>query len=145
MSVTSNAGEVAKDFTKVFEAVSGELERAITAACIQVSADAKKNQQPHIDLGNLNKSIEYEVEEEGKTLVGTVGTNSEYAVFHEFGTGIYASNGQGRKDGWVYTNRKGETVFTRGSRPYPFLTPALESNRSLINRLLAAAVKEGTT
>ena len=119
MSVTSNAGEVSKDFTKVIEAVSGSLERAFIASCIAVSADAKKNQKPHIDTGLLNKSIEYEIEQEGNTLIGVIGTNTEYAAAHEFGT--------------------------VKSKAYPFLTPALESNRALINKLLASAVKEGTS
>ena len=38
-------------------------------------------------------------------------------LFNEFGTGIYASDGNGREDGWVYQIAPNEFRFTRGLPP----------------------------
>ena len=42
-------------------------------------------------------------------------------LFNELGTGIYASNGNGREDGWVYPLGNDEFRFTRGLPPKYFV------------------------
>lgn len=92
------------------------------------------------DTGRLKGSIENEVKQDGTTITGIVFTPVEYAPMQEFGTGLFAVNGDGRKTGWAYENPKtGETVWTRGNRPHPFMGPALRENRELI----LATLKEG--
>lgn len=91
------------------------------------------------DTGRLRGSIENKVEKVGNEIVGTVFTNVEYAPYQEYGTGLFATNGDGRKTPWVYENAKGEVVFTRGNRPHPFMGPALRENKSVILQFL----KEG--
>lgn len=81
-----------------------------------------------VDTSNLRGSISYVVDGEEKSV--TIGTPVEYAIYLEFGTGIYAENGQGRQTPWGYTNRYGETVFTWGTRPRRFLRRAFEDNLS---------------
>ena len=42
-------------------------------------------------------------------------------LFNELGTGIYASDGNGREDGWVYQIAPNEFRFTRGLPPKYFV------------------------
>ena len=46
--------------------------------------------------------------------------------FNELGTGIYADNGNGRKDGWVYPLGNGEFRFTMGLPPKYFVRDTRE-------------------
>lgn len=63
--------------------------------------------------GGYKSSIQHEVE--GDKL--TVYSDAAHAPYIEFGTGIYAENGKGRKDAWSYMDEYGEWHFTRGMRP----------------------------
>lgn len=83
--------------------------------------------------GNLRDSIDYKVDE--NELKGYVGTNTEYAVYLEFGTGEFAENGMGRKGGWVYRTPDGKFYFTYGQPPQPYLRPAFRKNKSRIEAL----------
>jgi HK97 gp10 family phage protein len=89
------------------------------------------------DTGRLIGSIENKVEVSGNEIVATVFTPVEYAPYQEFGTGLFAVNGDGRKTGWAYEDPKtGETIFTRGNRPHPFMGPALRENKDVIMQFL---------
>lgn len=77
------------------------------------------------DDGNLRKSIEVEYSKDGLRAKITVG--AEYGIYLEYGTGIYAVEGNGRKDPWVYWSDKlGRYVYTRGIHAQPFYNPAME-------------------
>lgn len=90
--------------------------------------------------GNLKGSIESTVDRTGSEIVATVYTPVEYAPYQEYGTGLFAVNGDGRKTGWAYEDElTGERIFTRGNRPHPFLAPALRENTDVVMRYL----KEG--
>ena len=65
---------------------------------------------------------------------GVVGSTIEYAPYVEVGTGIYSTQGGGRQGGWRYVDASGEGHFTMGSRPQPFLKPAMDTNLSAIMR-----------
>ena len=71
--------------------------------------------ESRIDTGAMRNSITHEVDK-GESKV-YVGTNNEYAVYHEYGTGIYADNGKGRKTPWFYVDSHGEGHFTHGMKP----------------------------
>ena len=65
---------------------------------------------------------------------------SEYGYYVHEGTGIYASNGLGRKTQWTYyynggKGRKGYRA-TRGQKPQPFLSKSLEKNKDKIIQIL---------
>lgn len=95
------------------------MKEQITAALEAIGADASSTAAEYvpIDTGNLKNSIAYAVDE--NTVY--VGTNVEYAVYHELGTGIYAEGGGGRQTPWVYTDRDGVSHVTRGVRARHFL------------------------
>lgn len=49
----------------------------------------------------------------------------KYAVYVEYGTGIYAKNGNGRQTPWTYFDGK-NFWRTHGQKPHPYFTPAVE-------------------
>ncbi len=103
-----------------------------------------------VDTERLRESIDFQVDREELSVM--IGTNVEYAAYVEFGTGEYAENGQGRTGGWFYVTDKpvvagwlkalGQTkdgkylYFTYGSKPQPYLRPALQENKDEIRRIL---------
>ena len=86
-----------------------------------------------VQTARLRNSIDHTVDED--ELIGYVGSNVEYAVYVEFGTGEFAENGQGRKGGWVYQDPSGEWFFTWGQEPQPYLRPAFRQNKGRIEAL----------
>jgi HK97 gp10 family phage protein len=117
-----------------------ELKKALGKACALVEGEARKNAPK--DNGELRRSIESKVEDNGGDLVGVVFTPLEYAPYVEFGTGLFAENGDGRKDvPWCYQDEKGEWHSTRGQHPHPFLRPALHENRENVLRILKGGLK----
>lgn len=103
-----------------------------------VEGDAK-NLCP-VDDGVLRNSITYEVDDEKQEC--SIGTNLEYAPYVHQGTGIYATNGDGRKTPWSYQDDEGNWHTTIGQKPQPFLTPALDQNREKIMELLRKTIRE---
>ena len=114
-----------------------DLEGPLTKACLLVENDAKKNCP--VDTGQLRQSITHEVE--GNT--GVIGTNVEYAPYVEYGTGIYAKDGNGRQTPWSYQDSKGNWHRTVGQHPQPFLEPALLENEEEILNLIEEEIKKG--
>ena len=117
-----------------------ELKKALGKACALVEGEARKNAPK--GNGELRRSIESRVEDNGGDLVGVVSTPLEYAPYVEFGTGLFAENGDGRQDvPWCYKDEKGEWHSTRGQKPQPYLRPALHDNRENILRILKGGLK----
>ena len=80
------------------------------------------------------------VEIVGDEVHGAVGNSLEYAIYHHQGTGIYASDGNGRKTPWVYEDPKtGEKIYTRGSKPNPYLKDTIDQEQSTISKLIGGA------
>lgn len=117
-----------------------ELKQAMGKACALVVGEAVKKIKK--GEGTLQRSLQYEVEGSGKDITGVVFTPLEYAPYVEYGTGLYAEDGNGRKDvPWCYQDDKGEWHSTRGQHPHPFLRPALHENRDNILRILKGGLK----
>lgn len=77
------------------------------------------------DDGNLKGSVEIEFSTDG--LSALLKINANYAIYVNYGTGIYAVGGNGRKTPWVYWSDKlGRFVFTRGQDPQNFWGPAID-------------------
>ena len=55
---------------------------------------------PRVDTGRLRNSVSHSVDETEPSVY--IGTNVEYGVYVEYGTGKYADNGQGRQSPWMY-------------------------------------------
>lgn len=84
-----------------------------------------------VDTGQLRNSITYKVTMvAGQGGYAEIGSNMSYAAYVELGTGIYADGG--RQGGWAYRDAEGNTHFTMGSKPHPYLKPAVNDNKDRI-------------
>lgn len=108
-----------------------ELTKAGTAGMMLIEAKIKKDAPK--ETGDYANSWNTRATTEGDTIVITTGTNKKAAgsdmplgVYLEYGTGIHAESGNGRKTPWAYINASGELVFTRGSQPHPHVRPAVD-------------------
>lgn len=111
------------------QGLNEKLSEALLKACLIVEAEAKKK-CPGGD-GQLRQSITHDVD--STALIGEVGTNVVYAPYVEIGTGIYSTQGNGRKTPWTYYSDKlGQFFTTIGQQAQPFLEPALNDNASKI-------------
>lgn len=137
-----------KDFlTSLDKAEKDIIERLyknVEKACILVKTEAQKNitVMGCVDEGLLRASMDYKVNVNTKNITGTIFNNNEYAPYVHQGTGIYASDGNGRKTPWKWY---GESVkwkgwhITQGQKPKPFFENAIEDNITKIENIL----KEG--
>ena len=110
-----------------------QMEQALNKACILVENQAKENCP--VDTGELRMSITHYVE--GDT--GVVGTNKQYAPYVEYGTGLFAKEGNGRQTPWSYQDDNGKWHTTIGQHPQPYLKRALDQQRATVIKL----IKEG--
>ena len=107
----------------------------VQKACALVERTAK--QKAPKDTGALRRSITSKVDRDGKDVVGIVYTPLEYAPYVEYGTGLFAEGGDGRKDvPWRYQADNGNFYISTGQKPQPYMRPALDENRAQILRLL---------
>lgn len=102
------------------------IQRALLKSCLIVENSAKI--ECPVDDGQLRNSITHRIEGDQ----GIVYTNVEYAPYVEYGTGLFAVAGNGRKTPWVYCDDEGNFHTTAGQRPQPYLLPALNNNRDKI-------------
>lgn len=127
MGVSVDSSEVIAQLGNISSNVLPDaIRKALEQSCLIVEGDAKA--KCPVDSGQLRQSINHKVEDNA----GWVSTNVEYAPYVEIGTGIYSSEGGGRQTPWVYQDAKGEWHRTSGSKPQPFMKPALEQNTSRI-------------
>lgn len=112
-----------------------KIQDSLSKATLLVEKEAKQNAPK--DTGALRRSITSKVE----GLEGTVFTPLEYAPYIEYGTGLFAEAGNGRKKvPWNYKDDEGNWHSTSGMKPQPFMRPALNSNREKIKKILKEGV-----
>lgn len=122
------------DKIKVCESV------AIDRGC-QIIENKAKELCP-VDDGILRASITHKVQESSVgTITGTVGTGVEYAPYVHQGTGLFAVNGDGRKEPWVYKDAKGQFHKTIGQKPQPFLLDASIGEMDAVIRQIREVMK----
>lgn len=127
----NNAAQIAANIKKAAEIdVPMALAKGLENACLIVEGSAKS--KAPVQTGALRSSISHKVSQ--GSMEGVVGSTIEYAPYVEVGTGIYSTQGGGRQGGWRYVDASGEGHFTMGSRPQPFLKPAMDTNLSAIMR-----------
>lgn len=113
-----------------------KLNEALQQACLLVERDAKI--LCPVGDGELRNSITHEIVDN----VGYVGSNCEYAPYVHQGTGIYAVNGDGRKEKWSYEDAEGNWHTTIGQHPNPFLDKAVAQNRDQIIEIFINEIQE---
>lgn len=95
----------------------------------EIEAQTKKNTR--VDTGKTKGSWEHIVDE--KKLEAQVGSRYMNAVWEEFGTGVHALNGNGRKDvPWFYKDQQGVWHRTKGKKPSRAFHNAYTSLKNVI-------------
>lgn len=114
----------------------------LEAVGIQCQSHAIKNLKSKMTTpgtGRLAGSITHEVDRNEECVV--IGTDVEYAIFNEYGTGIFASDGNGRKTPWLYVDDEGVGHKTRGMKPKHFLRDAVVDHLDEYQKILRAQLK----
>lgn len=137
MAEVENLDKVIAKLAKLVDETT--FKETMNKACIVVENQAKINAPAA--AGQLRNSITHEVD----GLNGYIGTNVSYAPYVEFGTGIFAAEGNGRQDRWSYQDAKGNWHSTIGQKPQPFLEPALEASKDKVFELFQEALKKGVS
>lgn len=96
MSIEVSSVTIKNNTSLVREALAGATNLALEA--IGFTAEKYAKEETPVDLGRLRNSMTHVVQDNSVY----IGTNVEYAPYVELGTGIYASDGNGRKGWWVY-------------------------------------------
>ena len=134
ISITDNSKAVT-------EAAHEQIRAALEAIGNQAVSHAKQNigAAGRVDTGALMNSMSHLVEDE----VCYVGTNQEYAIFNEIGTGIYTDGGGGRQTPWSYQDAKGEWHRTSGMTGIHFLKDAVGNNLSEFKSIAEQILRGG--
>jgi HK97 gp10 family phage protein len=123
----------------VVKKIEGNVAKALEKIGIYLDGEIVKNIDRYkaVDTGRLKGSIMHKVED----MAVYNGTNVDYAMYQEFGTGIYAENGQGRQAPWAYQTAEGGWIWTRGSKPRPFLRDAYRNGGARIREIASEEMR----
>lgn len=148
IKITDNSGEVMRAFKNqlqiALEAVGTQAEshakQVISDSLVYGKTDLTKygeKDNSRVDTGRLRNSVAHTVVQSEVY----IGTNLEYAPYHELGTGIYASQPGGRQTPWVYYDRKGKVHRTRGLYPIHFLKKAASEHTEEYKKIIEKIMK----
>lgn len=121
---------------EVYKELESACQRALEKCGLVAEGYAKK--LCPVDTGNLRNSITHTVADNGER-AAYVGTNSEYGVFVECGTGIYYPGG--RQTPWTYQDEKGNWHLTHGKRAKPYIKPAVADHAAQYTRIIEQELK----
>lgn len=79
----------------------------------------------------LRQSITHKVVA-GEVFIGTnnkAANGTAYPIFVELGTGIYATDGKGRKSPWTWYDKNGKPHFTHGMKPHHMFRDAISDHK----------------
>ena len=132
--------EIISKYRQLNSNVDNILQNAMLKAGQQIQASAKL--LCPVDTGELRNSINVIKLENGVS----VGTNCEYAIYQEFGTGSKGNPAvpHTTKQKWTYYSG-GRFYTTSGNYPQPFLQPAFLENRDNIKAVIIAELQSGGT
>ena len=127
ITINDNSDEIKKLFDKA-------AERGLEAIGMTAEGYAKETiqQSDRVDTGAMMNSVAHAV----KDNAAYVGSNLKYFVYHELGTGIHASDGQGRKEPWFYVDEEGKGHITSGVKPLHALKKAASEHTDEYKKLL---------
>lgn len=131
IKVSDNIDELLRNIDKLPKALANALAQSMEVATELVEADAVE--RCPVGSTALRTSIQHEVETTEQAVRGYVGSMVPYAIYVHEGTGLYAADGNGRKDvPWVYCDEQGNFHSTSGQEPNPFLQDAVDANKDKI-------------
>lgn len=119
------------------------LERRLGEVGEELVKRAKENlvANDSVDTGNLKESISYVIKPKDGEIIVTLRV-PKYGIYLEYGTGVYAEGGNGRKTQWRYQRDDGGWITTEGNAPKPFLRPALADREALVSEACREALLE---
>ncbi len=88
-----------------------------------------------VDMGYLKESIDFMYKDGGMT--GVISVGADYAIYVEYGTGIYATGPGGsraKKIPWSFQNEDGEWYTTYGQEAQPFWNLAIDAGRKTFSK-----------
>lgn len=130
-----------------FNDYSMRVTQAINAACNawlheaagEVESATKRGCDSYVDTGQTKNSWQYKVDEGSKEAV--IGSNYQNAIWEEFGTGVYAAKGDGRKTPWKYQDAEGNWHKTIGKKPRHIFQKAYYSLKNKLRTSLQERMK----
>lgn len=136
--LSSNADGASKKLDEVQQKIFDNMSKKMEKALATIELDAKRN--VHSNQGALSAGITHKQEQTEDEIIGTLGVGGpagEYAVYVHQGTGLYAINGNGRKEvPWAYKDLlTGKFYKTSGQKPNPFLQKAIDDNKDNLNKI----------
>lgn len=105
-----NSAEVLRELDSKIEAILEAWGIQGVGAVVDIITSESR-----VDTGAMRNSISHQVDAGDKSVY--IGTNIEYAIYHELGTGIYLEGGGGRQTPWAYQDASGAWHRTRGMKP----------------------------
>lgn len=128
-----------KDFSRiVLQKIQETGETFLEEVGGEVESQTKRNTK--VDTGKTKGSWEHIVNAEKMEV--QIGSRYKNALWEELGTGIYALNGDGRKNKWVYRTPDGKFHTTVGKKPRRALYRAYTSKKNAIIREARRRFKE---
>lgn len=123
------------------EAMNEAVEAALEAIGQQAVSHAKSNitEGGRVNTGALRNSISHIVAMDEEAVY--VGTNQEYAIFNELGTGVFLDGGGGRQTPWSYQDANGNWHRTSGMPPIHFLKNAVQGHEAEYQGIAEQAIK----
>ena len=134
------------DFVSNKDEVSAELKQKVYGWLEAIGEDAASTagnvltMTNTIDTGRLKNSITHAVDEPEQCVY--IGTDVEYAIYHEFGTGIYAEGGGGRQTPWAFQDKDGNWHWTHGVPAKHFIQFGCTAHQAQYKQMLESALKE---
>jgi HK97 gp10 family phage protein len=125
---------------KAKENIKRNISTGMDAVSKKVLDDVKDNilRQGAKDTGQLLNSYKIVQTEDGFE----IGSDLDYSLYVEFGTGVYAEDGKGISTPWAYKAADGTWRTTKGMRPRPHIRPAFENNAEEIEMMLAKELED---
>ena len=128
-----------------------DLEKKIKEATVLVQGQATS--LAPVDEGNLKESIHMDYKKTKTLMQGRVYTNTEYAPYVEFGTGVKGNGTYPHKikglnltyadKGWCYWDEKeNKYIYTKGQVAQPFMYKSMKRSKKQIKDIMSTGVKE---
>ncbi len=137
------AADFHRQFAGLGAAGEATLKAAVHAGALLVQNAAKQRVPKR--TRTLSRSITTNVEREGAAYVARIGPSAPYGKYIEFGTGVYAEGGGGRRTPWVFRGSNGRFYTTEGMRPQPYMRPAMDENRERVLKEIARTFRAALT
>ena len=133
-----------KSNRELFERASQEAIENAMEQCgflAEAYAQTELTKKKAVDTGALRNSIAHQVADSDKSTVMYVGTNQEYAIYVEMGTGKFVEGG--RQTPWAFMDAKGDWHMTRGMPPRPYIKPAIADHVGIYKKVIKEMLEGG--